>query len=195
MSTKKYYAVIKGRNTGIFTSWNECEAQVKGFKGAIYKSYKTRAEAQAALGISSENINNSNTYILESICVDASCLGNPGDVEYRGVSTKEKAEIFHSKIIPYGTNNLGEFLTIVHGLAYLKKHDSSAPIYSDSQTAILWVKNKKVKTQLPRNPKTAEIFALVDRAIAWLENNTYSNQLLKWDTQTWGEIPADFGRK
>jgi ribonuclease HI len=95
----------------------------------------------------------------------------------------------------YGTNNLGEFLAIVHGLAYLKNQNKDIPIYSDSQTAILWVKNKKIKTKLNRSEDNIEIFALVDRALNWLENNEYSNPVLKWDTRYWGEIPADFGRK
>lgn len=211
MASKKYYAVLKGRKVGIFTSWEECDEQVKGFSGAIYKSFKTRGEAEAALGLQEQGLlalykqsenkepKNENALpralILDSICVDASCIGNPGDVEYRGVNTRTRKEIFHKSPMPNGTNNLGEFLAIVHGLAYLKKQDQNIPIYSDSQTAILWVKNKKIRTKLKRSADNEEIFGLVDRALYWLENNTYVNPVLKWDTVFWGEIPADFGRK
>ena len=86
-------------------------------------------------------------------------------------------------------------MAIVHGLAYLKNQSKDIPIYSDSQTAILWVKNKKVRTKLKRDTGNEEIFGLVDRALNWLENNEYSNPILKWNTKSWGEIPADFGRK
>jgi ribonuclease HI len=56
MVSKKYYAVLKGRKTGIFTSWEECEEQVNGFSGAVYKSFKTRGEAEAALGLQEQSL-------------------------------------------------------------------------------------------------------------------------------------------
>lgn len=213
MASKKYYAVLKGRKTGIFTSWEECEEQIKGFSGARYKSFNTRVEAEAALDFPQQNfiitnhqegrkfkqtktkISPATELIMDSICVDASCLGNPGNVEYRGVYTATHDVIFHKSPMPNGTNNLGEFLAIVHGLAYLNKKDKKLPIYSDSETAILWVRNKKVRTKLNRSTDNEEIFNLVDRALKWLENNEYTNPILKWNTVSWGEIPADFGRK
>lgn len=42
----KYYAVAKGRKTGIFTTWNECKKNVHGFPGAKFKSFPTREEAE-----------------------------------------------------------------------------------------------------------------------------------------------------
>ncbi|PIG92945.1 viroplasmin family protein [Gloeocapsopsis sp. IPPAS B-1203] len=211
MTTKKYYAVFKGRETGIFTSWAECEEQIKGFSGALYKSFKTREEA--ALGLTDQmllfrvepkqvsfwetqnKVLPVNKFIINSVCVDASCIGNPGDVEYRGMCTATHKVIFHKRPMANGTNNLGEFLAIVHGLAYLKKQGSHLPIYSDSETAILWVRNKKVRTKLPKSDSNKEIFDLVERGLKWLENNEYTNPILKWNTACWGEIPADFGRK
>lgn len=211
MAPKKYYAVLKGRKTGVFTSWEECEEQVKGFSGALYKSFKTMREAETALELQEQGFlalyeqseereprrksASSSEIILDSICVDASCIGNPGNVEYRGVNTKTHEEIFHKSSMPNGTNNLGEFLAIVHGLAYLKNQGKDIPIYSDSETAILWVKNKNTRTKLKRSNDNEEIFRLVDRALNWLKNNEYNNPVLKWDTVSWGEIPADFGRK
>ncbi|NJL22894.1 MAG: ribonuclease H [Leptolyngbyaceae cyanobacterium SM1_3_5] len=212
MSKMKYYAVMKGRQTGIFTSWSKCEAQVKGFSGAIYKSFSTKAEAEAALDLAKQNGSFSpadkkrsiarkssgeaiaDCIIAESISVDAACSGNPGVVEYQGVHTTTREPIFHKRI-PLGTNNLGEFLAIVHALSDLQAQGKDTPIYSDSETAMLWVRNKKARTTLPRNSSTEEIFSLLDRAVDWLENNSYSNPILKWETKVWGEIPADFGRK
>ncbi|MBL8103913.1 MAG: hypothetical protein JNM02_15390, partial [Anaerolineales bacterium] len=43
--------------------------------------------------------------------------------------------------------------------------------------------------------RNEELFELIDRAEEWLKNNIYANKLLKWETQIWGENPADFGRK
>ncbi|MBD2577352.1 viroplasmin family protein [Oscillatoria sp. FACHB-1406] len=194
----------------MFTTWADCEQQVKGFSGAVYKSFKTRAEAESALQSPEQGFLPSqkppkpqpqqilvlpSECIARSICVDASCLGNPGDVEYRGVDTQTGEEIFHQSPLPYGTNNLGEFLAIARGLAYLKERGLDWPIYSDSRTAMLWVKNRQVRTTLTRSAKNQEIFELIDRALDWLENNEYRNRILKWDTTNWGEIPADFGRK
>ena len=134
--------------------------------------------------------------IKESIAVDAACSGNPGNMEYRGVYTKTKEQIFHQGPFPQGTNNIGEFLALVHGLAFLKKEGRDiTPIYSDSRTAIAWVRNKKVKTELERTPRNEQIFELIERALKWLNSNTYKNPIIKWETEDWGEIPADFGRK
>ncbi|MCS6833768.1 MAG: reverse transcriptase-like protein, partial [Flammeovirgaceae bacterium] len=94
-----------------------------------------------------------------------------------------------------GTNNVVEFIAIVHALAYCQKNKLPLPIYSDSQTAIKWVKNKKANTRLEKNATNEKLFALLQRAEEWLANNQYDNPILKWQTDKWGEIPADFGRK
>jgi len=209
MAGKKYYVVWKGVKPGIYDDWKECERQVKGFEGARYKSYSAPDEARRAFERSWQEevkkrvsnpmvegrVGNPVGPIWESLSVDAACSGNPGRMEYRGVMTRSGRQIFHKGPFPLGTNNIGEFLGIVHGLAYLKKHNSDIPVYSDSKTALKWIRDKAVKTKLPRNQKTEELFDLIDRAIGWLNTNTYSNPVLKWDTENWGEIPADFGRK
>ena len=207
MPGKKYYVVWKGIKPGVFDSWKECEAQIRGVEGAVYKSFPGIAEARLAFSgnwkdyinkkvsiprIANPKVGNP---IPESLCVDAACSGNPGIMEYRGVDTKTGNQIFHKGPFPLATNNIGEFLGIVHGLAYLKKSNNEIPVYSDSRTAIKWVKEKTVKTKLPRNAKTEPLFELLDRAVFWLKNNDYPNIVLKWETEFWGEIPADFGRK
>jgi ribonuclease HI len=117
-------------------------------------------------------------------------------MEYRGVDTKSQQEIFRQGPFADGTNNVGEFLALVHALAYLKKKGlDTYPIYTDSKTALAWVKNKKVKTTLVKNAKNQHLFELLDRAQSWLSNNCYQNPIIKWNTEKWGEIPADFGRK
>ena len=136
-----------------------------------------------------------NSFIRASLSVDAACSGNPGRMEYRGVYTDSGEEIFHVGPFEQGTNNIGEFLALVHGLALLKKQNSPLPVYSDSVSAMAWVRNKKAKTTLIKNEVNQSLFELVERAEKWLKTNTYTTTILKWETQDWGEIPADFGRK
>lgn len=133
--------------------------------------------------------------IREAIAVDAACSGNPGAMEYRGVYLADGKEIFHYGPV-HGTNNIGEFLAIVHGLALLKQKGlDNMPIYSDSVNAQLWVRKHQCKTTLVRNDQTEKLYLMIERAEAWLRNNTYKNPIIKWQTDKWGEIPADFGRK
>lgn len=208
---KKYYAVWKGHNTGVFESWDDCKAQIKDFKGAQYKSFLTFEAAKTALkGNYKDYIGKAKKFKSEfseaqlkkigqpnyhSIAVDAASSGNPGKVEYRGVDTKSKKQLFIQGPFEEGTNNIGEFLAIVHGLALLKKKKSDRIIYTDSRTALSWVKKKNCNTKLERTKKNEAIFELVDRAIDWLKNNSYNTTIVKWETKAWGEIPADFGRK
>lgn len=205
MAKKKFYVVWNGGNPGIYSSWKECEIQTKGYEGAKYKSFDTREEAEKAYSSSpysyigkkkqaSAQKPSSPLYIEESLAVDAACSGNPGPMEYRGVYTRTGKEVFRFGPLT-GTNNIGEFLAIVHGLALLKQKKLSMPVYSDSKTAMSWVKQKKCKTLLARNSQTEELFVLIDRAEKWLRENKYSTRIIKWETKEWGEIPADFGRK
>lgn len=205
---KKYYVVWEGRTKGVFSSWDICKESVQGFQGAVYKSFPTYEDAKYAFekstkhDIFKKNFSTSPSYkqpslqiIHDSISVDAACSGNPGLMEYRGVYVKTGQELF--RIGPYadGTNNIGEFLAIVHGLAYLKQRNIPIPLYTDSVTAISWIRKKKCNTKLDETAKNEVIFELIDRAENWLQANTYTTQIIKWDTANWGEIPADFGRK
>ena len=57
------------------------------------------------------------------------------------------------------------------------------------------MRQKKCKTKLPQTAVNAPIFNLIARAERWLQTHTYTNPIIKWETERWGEIPADFGRK
>jgi len=210
MPKNKFYVVWDGRKPGIYTDWDHCKAQVAGVEGAKYKGFATRELAEAAYHDDFEKYLKKDlnaprkiicsdpligTPVLDSLCVDAACKGNPGILEYRGVDTRSGAELFQKGPFPEGTVNLGEFLAIVHALALLTRIDSDWPIYSDSRTAIAWVKAKKIRTNLAPGEKNAQLFQLINRAITWLKGNEYPNRILKWETAYWGEIPADFGRK
>ena len=204
MVKRKYYVVWEGREKGIFDSWAECATLVQGYNGAKYKSFATREEACEAFrrdywdvvkGKAEESKKSAPDNLRQGIAVDAACSGNPGRMEYRGVSTSTGNELFHQGVFEDSTNNIGEFLAIVHGLAYLKEHHLDLPLYSDSISAISWVRGKKCKTKLPQTPKNAKSFELIARAEQWLKTNDFSTPIIKWDTEHWGEIPADFGRK
>lgn len=207
----KYYVVWKGLNPGIYDNWAECKMQVDGQGDAKYKSFESRDLAVEAFdkgfehyikkGEASKTAPSFGTTrvvgdpIQHTLAVDAACSGNPGPMEYRGVYTATGQEYFRIGPFDMGTNNVGEFLALVHGLAFLKKQNSNLPLYSDSRNAISWVKKKQCKTMLLRTARNEQIFDLIERAEKWLKENAYTTEILKWETDVWGEIPADFGRK
>ncbi len=199
--------VWKGRKTGIFTSWGECEKQVKGFIGAQFKAFESEAEADAAFLSKYDDYKGrpstegkwrtaSTKPLIPSICVDAACSGAPGKLEYRGVNTESGEEVFRAGPYEEGTNNVGEFLAVVHALTWQAKHNMHVPIYSDSENAIAWVNTGQCRTKLKHTQKNAVLFAIIHSAENWLaENELPEDKILKWETDLWGENPADFGRK
>ena len=218
-SKTNFYVVWQGREPGIYDSWKACEAQVKGI-AAKYKGFATRAEAEKAFAEDSEKyitrtaralspISNSerlvggtpsysNAFtspILPALAVDAACSGNPGLMEFRGVIADMGTQVFHRGPYVGGTNNVGEFLALVLGLAYLKINNLPWVLYSDSKTAISWVRQKQCKTKLEWSSKNQDLLLAVRAAEKWLHENTWTTLIYKWDTEHWGEIPADFGRK
>ncbi|NWL86065.1 MULTISPECIES: ribonuclease H [unclassified Paenibacillus] len=214
MSKQKFYVVWAGRRPGIYHTWAECQAQTNQYVDAKYKSYHSYKEAEQAFqegwhkhwGQKStakpvqqkqEALakNQTGDIDMDSISVDVGCSGNPGIVEYKGVDTQTGELLFYHGPIQKGTNNLGEFIAIIHGLAYLKEKGSNKTVYSDSRTALSWLKKKEINSNLVRDSSTKEIWELADRALNWLRSNTYNNKVLKWNTEAWGEIKADFGRK
>ena len=205
---KKYYVVWKGVNPGIYDSWTDCQLQIKGYEGALYKSFESLDEAQQAFADSAFHFVGRKApkmdaapkqipanFDMNCLAVDAACSGNPGPMEYRGVYLLTGQEVFHFGPV-YGTNNIGEFLAIVHGLALMKQKNICMTIYSDSRNAMNWVKQKKCKTKLERTAKTEKLYQMIERAENWLKTHQYADiPLVKWETDQWGEVPADFGRK
>lgn len=223
----KYYVVWSGKDPGIYDSWEACERQVKGVEGARYKGFPTREEAENAFAGSpleyfsqavKQKVDRLNIALLPSeqqpqypaLAVDGACSGNPGKMEYQGVDAATGTQIFHYGPVLGGTNNIGEFLAIVHALALMKRQAEQAlaagnaalaeqlltmRIYSDSRTAQAWVRERKCKTKLAMTEENAQLFQVIQRAENWLQVNSYRNPVVKWQTELWGEIPADFGRK
>lgn len=205
----KFYVVWSGRQTGVFDSWDDCKAQTHGFDKALYKSFDSKAEAIKAfrdkphehIGTAAPKAKTTANRLFvgnpneNSLVVDAAWNTSTGDMEYQGIYLATRQKLFLKGPYADGTNNIGEFLAIVHALALLQQKGSTIPVYSDSRTAISWVKKKKANTKLEPTARNAPLFDLLDRAEIWLQTHTFSNLILKWETTYWGENPADFGRK
>ncbi len=206
---QRYYVVWVGREPGIYPDWASCQAQVEGFPGARHRSFTSPEEAEIAwveAGGDPVPIDRpaqpgpvpsaeQGGPPARSIAVDAACSGNPGPMEYRGVEIDTGVELF--RVGPMrGTNNIGEFLAIAHGLAWLQAQERLGPLYTDSRTAIGWVGRGQARTTLGRNAQTEQAWQLLARARRWLSRSRDRQvEIRKWPTQHWGEIPADFGRK
>ena len=214
MARRKYYVVWQGLSPGIYDSWEECEAQVTGFNGAKYKAFNSLEEATAAfrgsyedqatllIALANRKASSASDYSAfpeirtEGIAVDGACSGVPGPMEYRAVEIATGKELFRVGPIAGGTNNIAEYLALVHALArFDKMGDYSTPIYSDSRTALAWLRNRHSKTTLTPTAENAEVFNLLERANRWVASHALRNPVIKWETEMWGEIPADFGRK
>lgn len=207
---QKYYVVWQGHKEGIYDNWKTCKEAIFNYPQAQYKSFETKAQAIKAFDgayadyvgkksqkkkLSASELAKIGEPNLYSIAVDAASSGNPGIMEYRGVDTQTGKQLFHQGPFKQGTNNIGEFLALVHGLAFLKQHKSDRKLYTDSKIAMAWIRQKKCKTKLAVNSKNKDVFYLITRAENWLKTNSYETTVIKWETKAWGEIPADFGRK
>lgn len=213
MARRKFYVVWEGHSPGIYDSWEECELQVKNYPGAKFKAFDSQDAATLAfrgspmehIGLIKSIARHSPKVVnysafpeirLDAIAVDGACSGNPGVMEYRGVKVADGSEVFHFGPVQDGTNNVAEYLAIVHALALFdKKGDYTTPIYSDSRTAQAWVRNRRHKSNLAHTVYNGKLHDMLSRADRWLQTHQVMNPIIKWDTDRWGEIPADFNRK
>lgn len=216
----KCYVVWVGRKPGVYVDLNDALEQVDDYPGASFKSFDSPEEAAIAFRQGSARADGNDIARLlldaqrhhmprpgqadylsipeidpDGWAVDAACAGNPGKMEYRGVELMTGRELFRVGPFEQSTNNIGEFLAIVHALSLMFQRGERHTVYSDSKTGMAWVRNRKVKTQLARNAKTEKSFQLMERALSWLNTHTIDVSIRKWETDRWGEIPADFGRK
>lgn len=214
----KFYVVFVGHNPGVYDNWDEAREQTEGFPGAVVKGYTSSAEASEAYrnftgdedrdeifrlisrslpkdSLSATKILDNPEIDINAWAVDASCLGNPGKMEYRGVEVKTGKVIFKMGPFDDATNNIGEYLALVHAMALMAKTGEYHNIYSDSVTAMSWVRRRQIKTKLKQTPRNARIFELLARASVWVNTHQFPGKIMKWQTERWGEIPADYGRK
>ena len=154
---KKFYAVKRGRKTGLFTVWAECAAQVKGFQGAVYKGFMTEDEARAWLGGADARTEQPRAaaemaapsapdadYIIHT---DGSCLRNPGGpggwaavIETAATGAVEEK----SGGAPETTNNRMELTAALMALSAVPE-GARVALYTDSQ----YLKNAFTKFWLP----------------------------------------------
>lgn len=214
----QYYGVWEGRKPGVYDNWNDCKNQVDKFAGAKFRKLKSKDYNEALLEFDQENANNvkqdltsniknesgsqNKSQVIENekkdiLTVDGAYNGT--HCEFRAVWYPSNIEAFASPKYNEGTNNIAEFLGLVGALKYLMEKDLPLDIYSDSVTAIAWVRNKKANTTANNTGKaTQEINTLIKNAEKFLiENATFLNKanIMKWDTANRGEIAADYGRK
>lgn len=217
---KKFYVIFNGPDAGVYDNWDDVAPRVS-FPGARYKGFTSSAEAAKAFREQGEDSSSpaelgrflsragshslpkpgepdymSNPEVdLDAWAVDASCLGNPGKMEYRGVELMTGRVLFTVGPFLDATNNIGEFLAIVHAMALMEKEGKFHNIYSDSVSGMAWARTRKIKTQLKPTERNQRVFELMARAVTWLNTHSFPAKVLKWQTDRWGEIPADFGRK
>ena len=154
---KKFYAVKRGRKTGLYTVWAECAAQVKGFQGAVYKGFMTEEEARAWLGgvdaraeqprAAAEMAAPSAPDADYIIHTDGSCLRNPGGaggwaavIETTATGAVEEK----SGGDPETTNNRMELTAALMALSAVPE-GARVALYTDSQ----YLKNAFTKFWLP----------------------------------------------
>ena len=186
----KYYVVWNGRKTGIFKTWDECKKQIHRYPDAKYKSFKNLDDAKLAYATKKSNTVLPDKYLT----VDVGCRRN-GDVEYQLVLMPTEEVIYKSPVYKSGTNNIGEFLAVVHGIRWISENGHNFPVYTDSRTALAWLRDKKVNTTVKWTDENDELYELLEDAIWYLRNENPKVEVLKWNTRQWGEIPADYGRK
>lgn len=205
MAKGKFYVVWVGLQPGIYRTWDECKSQIDGFNRARYKSYSSIDIAKAAFAAGPPEYNEVNHHLhhldcekkpdMFSICVDAAVNAQTHMMEYQGVWTEGRDRIFHFGPVKVFSINVGEFLAIVHALAWQKNNKMNLPVYSDSRNAIGWVERGKVNTKVDIAETDKKIPEMLRRAESWLEKNPVHAEVRKWETKIWGENPADFNRK
>lgn len=220
MAKKKFYTVWIGHHPGVYDSWEDAQEQINGYPGASFKGFETSKEATEAYregraqaerrelsklisgasghrpsGAAQSDYFQFPEIDLRGWAVDAACAGNPGVMEYRCVELMSGREIFHVGPFDHATNNIGEFLAIVHALALMYRDNDWHTLYTDSRTAMSWVARKQPKTTLKPDERNRKLFELLGRGMIWLRSHEWPIKILKWDTEKWGEIPADFNRK
>lgn len=222
---KKYYTVWAGRQPGVYDDWDDAREQVENFPGAKFKSFSTPQEAAEAyrmgegadgrelgrllIQMRQRELSAQADTILSldekkrrfpeidgnAWAVDAACAGNPGRMEYQCIDLATGARVFHLGPLDGATNNIGEFLAIVHAIALMEQRGLRLTLYSDSRTGMAWVRRCKANTKIDPRKANPKVIELINRAEQWLLGHTFRPPIRKWQTEEWGEIPADFGRK
>lgn len=129
-------------------------------------------------------------YPKEGIAVDAAHSMKNGVTEYQAIDLKTGERLFY-KNLGNQTTNIGEFLGLMETIKYVIENDFQPRIvYTDSMTAITWFRNKKTASKKRHSDlQRSEIFLKV------MDIDVSTIDVIHWDTNSWGENPADFGNK
>ena len=153
-----YYAVYKGHNTGIFNNWNECKKSINGYKGAIYKKFNNKHDAEHFIKNGNDNdINTNNQHNntvkantindninIQSIIVytDGACSNNGRKNAKAGFGIyfgENDPRNLAKRIEGKQTNNAAEISAIIHTYYILEneiKNGEQIIIYTDSEYSI-----------------------------------------------------------
>jgi ribonuclease HI len=162
MSTK-FYAVLKGRNPGIYTTWKETEAETKGFSGAVYKSFKTKNEAEDFIKTSTltvkheeaKTISDKTIIYTDGSCEDKVCgfgvvILTPNHKKYTYYGKVPLSAFDNMKKQQY--NDVAELYAIYAALTLI---DGDVILYTDCNYAVVtltsyinvWIKNNTIKNR------------------------------------------------
>ena len=163
MSKNLFYAVIKGRNPGIYTTWKETESETKGFSGAIYKGFSTKKEAEEFINKSTitikhdqpKTISNKTIIYTDGSCVNKICgfgivILTPNNDKYTYYGKVPLCAFDNVKKRQY--NDVAELYAIYAALTFIK---GDAILYTDCNYAIVtltsyindWIKNNTIKNK------------------------------------------------
>ena len=199
----KFYAVRKGRQPGIYTTWPACEEQIKGFPGAVYKAFPTKAQALAFAGEGLPGLTGlppADTLPATDgihIWVDGSCLphGNghlhfgwayvilDGERELHRASGHDvPAEARRHR------NVAGEIQAVLQALEWCRAHDiATATISFDYQGLASWVEGTW-KTRTPFTRAYAERVRALGMTLTW-------HKVLAHSGETYNELVDQLARE
>lgn len=151
MAGKKFYAVAQGRRPGIYGSWSDAEAQVKGYSGARFKGFSKRSEAEAWMdnpeyqqnlkrvaSKQGEKQNHPETAAADRVDIytDGGAIGNPGPGGYGAIIRAEGKERELSGGYRLTTNNRMELMACIKAIAALPVQDKPIRLHSDSSYVV-----------------------------------------------------------
>lgn len=159
--SKKFYAVLKGRTPGIYTTWADTEKETKGFSGAIYKGFKTKVEAEEFINKSTLTVKHDQPKVISDktiIYTDGSCIGKicgfgvviltPNHEKYTYYGKVPLSAFDNMKKQQY--NDVAELYAIYAALQFVK---GDIILYTDCNYALVtltsyihsWIKNKEIE--------------------------------------------------
>ncbi len=187
MAKKKFYAVASGRKPGIYTSWADTEAQVKGYASAMFKGFPSKLEAETWMKdpkwskkptkqvrkteVRQPHKPNSD---CTEIYTDGGAINNPGPGGYGAVIREDGTERELTGGYTHTTNNRMELMACIKGIENLESRSVSVALFSDSKYVVNgiskgWAKNWRKKGWIKSDGKPAVNPDLWERLLDLIE--------------------------